>query len=352
MFIVMMLLMAIGLVALYSIALSQENPDFLIFKKQLIFVGLGLIFFIIFAVVDYKIWANYYLWLLAAGLILLIAVLLFGVDIRGTRGWLYFGSLGFQPVEVFKIILVIFLSTYFSRKIHEMDQFKNIIISTVLMFVFMILVALQPDLGAALILFIVWLGMLMLARVKKHHLAVVLLILIIIAASSWFFLHDYQKDRILSFLNPSLDPYGQGYNLKQSIIAVGAGQLFGRGVASGSQSQLKFLPESQNDFIFAVIAEELGLVGAILLLFIFFILFFRFAKIIIRARDEIGSFLVLGIFILFFSQFFVNIGMNIGLLPIIGLSLPFVSYGGSGLLTGMILMGIAQSVRLRGGGVS
>lgn len=348
-FVSAMLLVVLGLISLYSIALSQDNPDFLIFKKQLLFIGLGLILLIFFAILDYKLLANYSWWLIGFGLVLLVVVLIFGVNIRGTRGWLYVGSISIQPVEIFKIFLIIFLSSYFSKKLPEMGKLKTVLISALWVFGFMILVALQPDLGAATILFIVWLGIMLFAGVRKKHLLVIFLILVIIFGSSWFFLRDYQKDRIMTFVDPSLDPYGRGYNLKQSIIAVGAGQWVGRGFASGSQSQLKFLPESQNDFIFAVIAEELGLVGALLVLFIFFVLFFRLLRIAKNARDEVGMFMVLGIFVLIFSQFVINIGMNIGLLPIIGLSLPLISYGGSGLLTVFVLLGIAQSVKLRGG---
>jgi len=342
------LLMVLGLIALYSIALSQENPDFFIFKKQLLFAGVGMILFFVFSILDYRIFRNYYFWLLAFGVVLLTAVLLFGATIRGTRGWLYIGPLGMQPVEIVKIILIIFLATYFSKHIYELQKFKYIIISALWSLSLMALVILQPDFGGAIILFIIWLSLLLLAGIKKSHFVIILLVLFLVASCSWFFLQDYQKDRIATFINPSLDPYGRGYNLKQSIIAIGAGQIVGRGVASGSQSQLKFLPESQNDFIFAVLAEELGLVGVTLLLFVFFVIFYRLQKIAKKARDDYGAFLVLGIFVLILSQFFINIGMNLGILPVIGLSLPLVSYGGSGLFAVMVLLGLAESVQLRG----
>jgi rod shape determining protein RodA len=193
-----------------------------------------------------------------------------------------------------------------------------------------------------------WFGMLFLIGVKKSHLLIILLIISLLLVGAWFFaFKDYQKARIISFLNPSSDPLGRGYNILQSKIAVGAGGLFGRGLGFGSQSQLKFIPESQTDFIFAVIAEELGFVGIFLVLGIFGIFFWRAIKIAKKVRDDFASFLILGISVLFLIQIFINVGMNIGLVPVAGIGLPFLSYGGSSLVVNLAMVGIIESIAAR-----
>ena len=343
-----LLLIFFGLVEIYSIALSQENQDFLNFNKQLIFTLAGLVVLFIFAFLDYFNWRSFSRYIYIFGLVLLIGVLIFGETIRGTRGWFYLGPLSIQPVEFIKFVLIIFLARYFSDVSIKLNPAKHLLISGVGVLVFIILVLLQPDFGSAVILFLLWVAMLVVAGFKLKYLAVVGLIVIMVMGSGWaFFFAPYQKQRLVTYLNPSFDPLDQSYNITQAIIAIGAGGLVGRGVGFGSQSQLKFLPEAQNDFIFAVIAEELGFLGTGLILLFFAILLYRLLKSLKAINNDFGIFFIIGGLALIFIEMFINIGMNIGLLPVIGISLPFVSYGGSAMITSLMLIGVAESIIIR-----
>jgi rod shape determining protein RodA len=204
---------------------------------------------------------------------------------------------------------------------------------------------LQPDLGSSLIIASIWMGIMILLGARRSYIIGIFLLGAIVSVFAWFFLlQTYQKERVLTFLNPERDPLGQGYNSTQAIIAIGSGKLFGRGLGFGSQSQLRFLPEAQTDFIFTVIGEELGLAGISALLFLFFLILYRLIRIVRRTNDDFVAVTVSGIAILFFVQFFVNVGANLGLLPITGVPLPFVSYGGSSLMMNLLLIGVAESM--------
>lgn len=343
-----LLLVSFGLIEIYSITLSQESVDLLNFKKQIFFVIIGFILLFLLAIIDYHNLRSFSNYLFLLGAAALLAVLFFGETIRGTRGWFYFGNFGLQPVEFVKIILLIFLARFFSSISMRTRPLKYLLLSGIGVLLFIFLVLLQPDFGAALILMSIWLVIILLAGFKKKHFIIIGLLCILIFTGSWFlFFQDYQKQRILTFLNPGFDPLDQGYNISQAIIAVGSGGLTGRGVGFGSQSQLKFLPEAQNDFIFAVIAEELGLLGAGLVFLFFTIFFYRCLASLKKINNDFGIFFILGAMGLIFIQMFINIGMNIGLLPVVGISLPFVSYGGSAMLSSLILVGIIQSIIIR-----
>jgi rod shape determining protein RodA len=349
-FISICLLLILGLTIIYSVALgSKTDQSLLNFKKQVVFFILGIILLFFIAIfIDYRVLIKYNAVLYGLGVISLVAVLFWGKTIRGTTGWFNLGILAFQPVEFVKILAIIYLSKFFSDKAKYISRFKYLVISSLGVILFMILVALQPDFGSALILFSLWLSLILLTGIKKSHLIFIVGILIFSSLILWLFIfQDYQKQRISVFLNPSLDPLGRGYNVSQAMIAIGSGQLWGKGLSFGSQSQLKFLPESQTDFIFAVLAEELGLAGVILLLGLFFFLFYRLIKIAKNTRDNFASYLIISTIIIFFVQTIVNIGGNLGLLPITGITLPFVSYGGSSLISNLILVGLIESIVIR-----
>ncbi len=347
-FFTVLLLVSIGLAEIYSVALGREEGDFLNFKKQLFFVGVGLILMLVVSFFDYHIWRSFSNYIYFFGVILLLMVLIFGQTIRGTRGWFSFGFFSLQPVEFIKFILILFLSEYFSFISLKVFQLKYLFFSGFFSLVFVILVLAQPDFGSALILFVIWLIISLVAGFKKKYFIVIALILLLLFSGGWaFYFKDYQKQRIKTFLNPSFDPLNQGYNVTQAIIAVGAGRLIGRGVGFGSQSQLKFLPESQNDFIFAVIAEELGFFGVSLLLILFGVFFYRCLVNARRANNDFGVFFILGVGGLIFVEMFINIGMNIGLLPVVGISLPFLSYGGSAIISKLIMIGVIESIVVR-----
>lgn len=347
-FSITLILVIFGLVAIYSIAVNAEEPDFFILLKQLIALLLGLVALFALGFLDYRVlrsYANILYWL---GVVLLIGVLIGGVTIRGTRGWYSIFGQVFQPVEIVKILLVIFLSKYLALKSASLFTFRNLVISALFVFLPFILVVIQPDLGSALTFLALWIGMIWLTKVKKSHILIIVSFLLIVALISWFFLlQDYQKARITTFFQPARDPLGQGYNITQSIVAIGSGQFWGRGLSLGPQSRLNFLPAKETDFIFSVIAEGLGFVGSFFILALFGLLFWRIIKVMRVAQDDFGVFLTWGILLLIAVQVFINIGMNLGLAPVAGLPLPFISAGGSSLLVNLLAIGILQSIYLR-----
>ncbi|NIP33105.1 rod shape-determining protein RodA [Candidatus Saccharibacteria bacterium] len=335
----------IGLAAIYSVALSQQDLEFFNFKKQLASLVVGVFFIFAIALSNYRLFKNYRRVIYIIGLLLLLGVLFFGETIRGTTGWYAIGPINFQPAELAKICLLILMASYLSERSGIHFGFKQLVSISLLGGAYVILVMAQPDLGSAMVLFSLWIGLLFLASVHKKYIALILIAIVLIGVFGWFFvLQDYQKERVLTFIDPGRDPLGQGYNVTQAVIAVGSGGLFGRGLGFGSQSQLKFLPESQTDFIFAVVAEELGLIGVGLIFILFGLVFWRLIKISRRVGDDFSMFLVLGIIIYIFVQFGVNVAMNLGWFPVTGITLPFLSYGASSLLIFLILVGIAESV--------
>lgn len=346
---IVIFLILFGLAAIYSIEVTVDEPDYLNFTKQLLFVGIGLILYLIFSLSDYRFLKTYSVVFYIVGAILLILVLIFGETIRGTKGWfVLFNAQGFQPVEISKIILVIMLSKLLVDWKGELYRWRNFIIYSAIASFLIILVLLQPDVGSALILVSIFLGMLFFAKVKRSYILFIVILLVMVITASWLFiLRDYQKERVLTFFDPSRDPWGSGYNITQSIIAVGSGNLFGRGLGLGPQSRLNFLPAQETDFVFAVIAEELGFIGSLLIIALFILLLYRIVKIGKLARDDFGLFIASGIALYIFIQVFINIGMNIGVVPIAGVPLPLVSYGGSSLLTSLVAIGILQSIYIR-----
>ncbi len=340
------LLALFGLAAIYSVALGQGLGEFYNFQKQLVWLFSGIVLMLMVANIDYRLWRRFG-WLgYGLAVILLILVLTpLGSTIRGSRGWFDLGFFSFQPVELMKLFLIVVLADIYTRYARTIHTFAHLIVVGIIILLPLGLVIIQPDFGSAMILFFTWLISFILVSKNPWHLVTIILFILTSLVISWFFIFaDYQKDRLRTFINPALDPLGRGYNVQQSIIAVGAGGFMGRGLGFGSQSQLKFIPESQTDFVFAVIAEEMGLVGVALLLAIFGFLFYRLYILATRAPDDFGMFIVILTIILLFVHVFINIGMGVGLLPVTGISLPFVSYGGSFLLVVLILIGICLNI--------
>lgn len=343
------LLFCLGLSAIYSVSLSETDNDFSDFKKQSVFGLFGFAVLLILGLKNYSWLRVYSKTIYTIALLLLILVLFIGTDIRGTRGWFSVFGLGIQPVELAKVALLISLAKFFSNRFYQFKVWKHILIGFFLTTIFAVAVMLQPDLGSAMVLMGLWLGLLVLSGTPKKFLIFLLIIFVVTALLGWqFFLQDYQKDRIVSFINPEADPRGSGYNVSQSVIAIGSGGVWGKGLGFGSQSQLRFIPESRTDFIFAVIAEELGFFGVSLMLFLYGVIFYRLFLIARSAYNDFGLYLVVGVIILLFLHLIINVGMNMGIMPVTGLALPFLSYGGSFLMICLVLIGIAQSVRVRG----
>ncbi len=339
----------LGLASIYGNSIL--NSDFTQFNKQIAAFLIGLFLLLIFALLDYRVFKDnpvvtilFYL----GALMVLGIVLVLGISIRGSTSWFNLGKLNFEPSELAKLAIIIILAKYFSLRHVEIKQTVHIIVSGIYALIPFGLILFQPDLGSATIIFLIWLGIILISGIHIKHLVIIFLIFLILAGSAWFFyLKDYQKERILTFINPTSDPLGSSYNVTQSIIAIGSGQIFGKGLGRGTQSQLSFLPEQLTDFIFASIAEEFGFIGILFIFTAFLLIIIRILKIIRESNNNFAKLFCAGFLILIMSQFFINIGMNLGLVPVIGLSLPFVSYGGSHLVILMLGLGIIQSIRIR-----
>lgn len=346
-FFAVFILLVLSISILYSLGLNTDSANFLVFRKQIFFSLAGIFLFFLLSGINYKVWLTYSKMIYILFILVLLSVLFFGVEIKGTTGWLDFGFFGIQPVEFAKVALIIFLARYFSQHASEFYLFKHVFISGLVTFLFVGLVMLQPDLGSAMVLVGTWVILLLFTGIKRKHFWWLFITFILVVISAWFFLlKDYQQSRILTFFNPGRDPQGDGYNVIQSIVAVGSGQLTGRGLSLGSQSSLRFLPEPGTDFIFAVIAEDLGFLGVILLLGLFSFIFYRLFLIMKKSQDDFGAYLVLGICAMLLVQIFINIGMNMGISPVTGIPLPLVSAGGSSLWAVMIALGIAQNIHI------
>ncbi|MCX5703131.1 MAG: rod shape-determining protein RodA, partial [Candidatus Omnitrophica bacterium] len=328
----------LGILSIYSSTYQKEGHLWqVIYKRQILWVLLGLVIFLIISNLNYRwLWdATYFLYSLA--LIFLVLVFILGAVRLGAQRWIKFAWFNFQPSEFTKLIIVIFLSRYFSRKgisdISLTEDSFGIFTGLVLPFLFVAIpmgfIIEQPDLGSAVMIFVLFLAMLYLTHVKFRYIFIFLLLIVLPLPFFWQFLRDYQKERLLVFLNPNIDPLGAGYTVIQSKIAIGSGGFLGKGWLAGTQNQLHFLPESHTDFIFATFTEEWGLLGSIALLLLYYFLIRKGCLIAQRTNDYFARLLAYGISLMLSIQIFINIAMNLGLAPVVGLPLPLMSYGGS-----------------------
>jgi rod shape determining protein RodA len=307
-----------------------------------IFAGITLMFGVY--LIDFKFWNNFAYVIYAFVFISLIIVDLSGIIKLGAQRWIDLYFFTFQPSELMKLALVLTLARYYSMLSPlEITQLKNHIFPLLLTFLPAVLVFKQPDLGTAALLIGVGIGIIFLAGFPLKIFATSVVACIVLCPFGWFFLHDYQKNRILTFLNPDRDPLGTGYHILQSQIAIGSGNIFGRGLMQGTQSKLNFLPEKNTDFIFTTIAEETGFIGTITVVFLFFSICSYFFWITTESRSKFAKLACCGLGILMFLHVFTNIAMVIGLLPVVGIPLPFLSYGGSSMITFMISCGLVMS---------
>lgn len=341
-----LILVAFGLVSLFGRSSGEGLANF---KKQILWLAIGFVVMIGISFFDYRILKNYrspVVLLYVTTLGLLVGVLLFGVSVRGAESWYRIGGIAIQPVEFAKIAIIIVLAKYFSMRHIEMYRARHILISGMYVFVPVLLVLLQPDVGSVVILLAIWVGVMILAGIKVKHLTLLAIAGMFTFFIAWSFVfHQYQKDRILAFLNPKFDPLGAGYNVSQSVIAIGSGGMWGKGLGEGSQTHLGFLPEAQTDFIYAAIAEEMGLVGVIVLLVSVLFLFWKLLNAVRNSKNNFSRLVAAGFSIMILVQIAINIGMNLGLLPVTGIPLPFVSYGGSGMIALFIMLGLLQSIK-------
>lgn len=340
--IVTLFLLILGIIVIYST--TSGTSGFTETRSQIIYGIIGIILMFSFAFLDYKIFKSFTHVLYVVMIGLLLFVLFSGKIAHGATRWINLGFFQLQPSEVAKFVMIIVLAKYFSQKADKMTNLSSFLISLVYTIIPVFLVLIQPDLGTALVLVTIWGGMVLASQARKIYVFGLGLAMLVLTPLAFEFLKDYQKKRILTFLNPASDPQGAGYNVLQSTISVGSGKIFGRGLGHGPQSQLKFLPERYTDFIFSVLGEELGLLGGIVLIVLFLILIFRIVRVAKMSSDSFGSFIAVGVAVWILFQAFVNIGMNIGIMPVTGIPLPLISFGGSSTIMLLISFGILQSI--------
>jgi rod shape determining protein RodA len=332
------LLTFLGLVTMYTF-----DGDNAYFKRQIWWIGIALCGFCISAIPDYRFLrignTTFYIYL--STIFLLILVLYVGETVKGAQSRFDLIFFSLQPSDPAKLVLITVLAKYFSKRHELIGDFKHILVSGAYALIIFVLVCIQPDFGSAIILFSIWFGMVLVAGIKFRHLAIVCGIGIVTFMGMWQFVFmEYQKDRIMTFLHPLADIQGTGYNAYQSTIAVGSGQLLGKGVGYGTQSKLQFLPEYETDFIFAAFAEEWGFIGVIVLFSCFGVVMWRLLHHALHGATNFERLFAVGVALLYISHFFIHIGMNIGLLPVTGTTVPFLSYGGSHLLTEFLGVGM------------
>lgn len=317
------------------------------FSRQLIWGGVGGLIAFVIAKSDMRFFrdSRYVAILYSVSIALLVLVLLVGKTVKGSKSWFDFGGFSFQPTDIVKLLVIVVLAKYFSRRHVEIARIKHLFISSIYVLIPIGLIMLQPDFGSAMVLIFLWLGMALVSGISKKHILIVLGVGIVTFAIAWIgFFKPYQKARIMTFLNPTADIRGSGYNAYQSVIAVGSGGFFGKGFGYGTQSRLNYLPEYQTDFIFAAFAEEWGFLGSGIIVSSFCIFLWR---VLVHARRGASNFETLfcaGYAIFIFSHVVVNIGMNIGIMPVTGIPLPFMSYGGSHILGEFIGLGVILSM--------
>ena len=352
-FILALIIAALGVLSIYSSTFQKEGTQWQeIYKRQMLWIIIGLTGFFFMSKFNYrKLWdANYFIY--GVALFFLILVFSLGVVRLGAQRWLKIAWFNFQPSEFAKLAIIIFLARYFSRKSIDDTSlssgkfgiFQGIILPFIFVAMPMFLIIQQPDLGSGLMLMLVFVGLLYLTNVRLKYIFILLAALILPLPFFWHFLHDYQKQRLLVFLNPNIDPLGAGYTIIQSRIAIGSGGFLGKGWLSGSQSQLYFLPESHTDFIFATFSEQWGFLGSSLLILAYYLIIRQGLIIAQRTSDTFGRLLAYGISLLLALQIFINLARNMGLAPVVGLPLPLMSYGGSSVLVTFIALGILVNI--------
>ncbi|MDO8518506.1 MAG: FtsW/RodA/SpoVE family cell cycle protein [bacterium] len=317
------------------------------FAKQPVWIVLGVVVFFGASMVDWRFLrrSGIAAGIFAVLILPLLFLVLLGHEVKGAKSWLSLGGLGIEPIEFVKLALIIALAKYFSRRHIEIRNIRHILVSGAYAGIVFILVALQPDFGSAIIIFLLWLGMVLFSGLSRKHLLAIFLLGAMAFAGLWMFgFHDYQKQRILTFINPMGDIRGAGYNAYQSTIAVGSGQLLGKGIGYGTQSKLRFLPEYQTDFIFAAFAEEWGFVGVGMVFALFGVIFWRVLRAAARGASNFETLFAVGILCYLAAHFALHVGINLGVLPVTGTTIPFMSYGGSHILAEFLALGMLSGM--------
>lgn len=344
-----LIIFGLGVLNLYSASgfrIETGHAVSAFYKKQLVWGLFGLGGMLTFLFFDYRHLKTLAWPVFAVSVGLLVCVPLFGKTIYGAQRWLDLGFFNFQPSEAAKISILLIGAKLLSRG-HRPLGWLELLGVVCVGLIPAGLIILQPDLGSGLSVLLLLGGMILYRGLQRHVLKTLLVVGPLLLPLSWFFLHDYQKRRILTFLDPSSDPLGSGYHINQSQIAIGSGQIWGKGFLGGTQSQLRFLPEKHTDFAIAVFGEEWGFIGAIFLLSLFCLFLYQIFVTASEAKDRFGSYLAAGVFFYFFWQILINMGMVLGLMPVVGIPLPFISYGGSAMVVNLCLIGVVINVSMR-----
>ncbi len=345
-FFLTLLISAIGLVNLYS---ASYYSGLKAFKRQVIWTILGIVTITSVSFINYKTLYRYALHIYYASIIILVLVLIAGKEVSGSKSWLSLGPINIQPSEFIKISTVLIISRFYHNDFNDGPYgIRELLKPIIFIGIFLILILLQPDLGTAIMVLLVGGSMFLFMGIKKKTIVAILAAIAIFSVPAWnFLLEDYQKNRIKTFIDPSVDPFGTGYNTLQSQIAIGSGKLFGKGFLAGTQTQLRFIPAQQTDFAFSVLGEEWGFIGAASVLFLYLLFILYIIDVASSAKDRFSMLLALGIAMIFFWHTLINIGMVLGLMPVIGVPFIFFSYGGSSILTAFIGMGIVLGIKMR-----
>lgn len=353
-YLIPLLLLSVSVSLIYSLVFSSEDTGLAV--KQLVLTGIGAIGMLIFSFIDYRSLKNLWWVFYVVAILLLLIVDVFGKVDGGAMRWINLGFFQLQPSEIAKLSLIVSLSAYFSSRVGTMT-WKDYVGSLVLILLPLLLILKQPDLGTVIISFFIYLALVFAAKPsRKQKIVIAALLLLVFSVFSLSamrvkpfegLLHDYQRKRIMTFIDPGLDPTGQGYNVRQAQIAIGSGGLFGKGLGRGSQSQLEYLPMPHTDFIFAGAGEALGFLGTSVIMGLLLLLVIRIYSIGQISQDSFGALLTAGAASMLLSQSVINIGMNLGLAPVTGIPLPFLSAGGTAVVTYLAIIGIVQSIYIR-----
>ena len=339
---------AIGIINIYSTGFSLGDNQSPLYLKQLQWMAMGLVFMLFAFLIDYRVINRFAYFIYGVSIASLIYVALFGHTANGAQRWISFGFILFQPSELMKVTIIIALARYFDdHKSHESYLLRELFVPFIMVMIPFVLILKQPDLGTALIIIIVFASIVLFIGMNWKSILVAAAGVLAMLPVAWLFLKDYQKDRLLTFISPESDPLGTGYHIIQSMIAIGSGGFLGKGFLKGSQTQLKYLPEQQTDFVFSVFAEEWGFAGGLVLVIMFLFLLIWGLRIALHSKDLLGTILAFGITSLIAWQMVINMGMVLGMMPVVGIPLPFISYGGSAMFTLLGAIGLLMNVSVR-----
>jgi rod shape determining protein RodA len=347
---VMVVILSLGVLSIYSVTRDQAGTGLPLYVKQLMWIGIGALAFAGMMAFDYHKICRFSYGLYGIVIVLLAIVLIAGKTSRGAQRWIQIGPVAFQPSEFAKLVLILVLASYYANQPRE-GWLQRVVLPALVAVPALLLILKQPDLGTGLIVLAIYTAMLLVVGVRSKALGLLFLFSLMLFPfmweGVWGSLHDYQRERILTFADPAYDPAGKGYHGLQSRIAIGSGELLGKGLYGGTQSQLKFLPEGHTDFVFSVFAEEWGFIGALGLLALFLALVMLALEIAMKAKDTLGALLAVGIIAMIGFCVVVNIGMTTGMLPIVGIPLPLMSYGGTATVTTMAALGLLLNIKRR-----